>query len=241
MIRRALCLSFCVMAAALIVRSQCPQLSITAPSVVQEGQPISFSVDVLGGDRNARRTYNWVVSAGTISDGQGTSLISVDTTGIGGMSATATVEVGGYDRRCQTSKSATASIERPVSARKFDEYGALALKDQEPRLDNFAIELQNDPMTQAYVITYGGRRSTRGTAIARIKTVNTHLMTTRGIDSNRIVALDGGYREEPTTELWIVPDGAVPPQASPTVDPSEIKTPVKKKPVPRKPAIKKRT
>ena len=241
MIRRGLCLSFCVMAAALIIRGQCPQVSIPAPSDVQEGQPITFRVDVTGGDRTVPRTYNWTVSAGTISSGQGTSLIEVDTTGIGGYSVTATVETGGYEPRCQTSRSATAIVQKLLSARKFDEYGAVALEDQKARLDNFAIELQNDPMTQAYVIVYGGRRSARGTAVARIKTVNTYLMTTRGVDSNRIVAIDGGYREEPTTELWIVPDGAVQPTASPSVDPSEVKPPVRKKPVPRKPAIKKRT
>src|SRR5687768_1743307 len=241
MIRRALCLSFCVMAAAVIVSAECPQVSIAAPSNVQEGQPLTFRVDVTGGDRTVPRTYNWTVSAGTISSGQGTSLIGVDTTGIGGYSVTATVETGGYEPRCRTSRSATAFVERAVSARKFDEYGALALKNQKARLDNFAIELQSDPMTQAYVIAYGGRRSTRGTAVARLKTVNTHLVIGRGIDSNRIVALDGGHREEPTTELWMVPPGALPPQASPTVDPSAIRAPVKKKPVARKTATKKRT
>ena len=35
--------------------------------------------------------------------------------------------------------------------------------------------------------------------------------------------MDGGYRENLTVELWIVPQGATAPTASPTVDPSEIK------------------
>jgi len=35
--------------------------------------------------------------------------------------------------------------------------------------------------------------------------------------------VDGGYREELTVELWVVPSGANPPSASPTVDPSEVK------------------
>jgi hypothetical protein len=37
------------------------------------------------------------------------------------------------------------------------------------------------------------------------------------------VTVDGGYKEDLTVELWIVPSGANPPTASPTVDPSEVK------------------
>ncbi len=45
--------------------------------------PITFTAAV--GDAGALSlTYNWSVSAGTISSGQGTSAITVDTTGVGG-------------------------------------------------------------------------------------------------------------------------------------------------------------
>jgi hypothetical protein len=45
--------------------------------------------------------------------------------------------------------------------RKVDEYGAINCEDEMARLDNYAIELQNDPSAQAVVIVYGGRRGTR--------------------------------------------------------------------------------
>src|SRR5687767_4198971 len=131
MIRRALCLSFCVMAAAIIVRGQCPQFSITALSdYVQEGQPITYSVKAAGGPRNAQATYNWTVSDGTISSGQGTSVITVDTTGIGSFSVTATVVAGGYPRQCSTTTSWTVAVKRVETARKFDVYGAVDLEDE---------------------------------------------------------------------------------------------------------------
>jgi hypothetical protein len=38
------------------------------------------------------------------------------------------------------------------------------------------------------------------------------------------VTVDGGFREDLTVELWIVPSGATPPENSPTVDPSEVQT-----------------
>jgi len=52
-----------------------------------------------------------------------------------------------------------------------------------------------------------------------------------------MTTVDAGYREKPFTEVWIVPSGALPPQASPTVDPSEVRPP---KPKSAKKAAKKR-
>jgi hypothetical protein len=110
------------------------------------------------------------------------------------------------------------------TARKIDEYGNIRFNDEKARLDNFAIELQNDPTAQGYLICYGGRRGRAGEAAARCDRAKNYLVTTRGIDASRIVTVDGGYRENLTVELWVVPTGAQPPTASPTVQPSEVTT-----------------
>ncbi len=60
----------------------CPTVSVSCPSEVEPNQPITFTASVSGGDPAATWTYNWSVSAGTISSGQGTSTITVDTAGI---------------------------------------------------------------------------------------------------------------------------------------------------------------
>src|SRR6185369_9308997 len=78
----------------------CPQVSVSCPSDIDAGQPITFTASVPGGDTAATYTYNWSESAGTITSGQGTSSITVDTTGIGGQSVTATVSIGGADPSC---------------------------------------------------------------------------------------------------------------------------------------------
>ena len=214
---------------------QCPKVEISSPSEVDAGQSITFSVSVTGGDRDTTPTFNWTVSAGTISSGQGTSTITVDTTNVGGQSSTATVNIGGYDRECKTSQSGTTAIKpKPQPAREIDEYGTLRLNDRNARLDNYAIELQNDPTATGYVIAYAGRKSTPGTATSLMNAAKKYLVETRGIDGSRIVTVNGGYREETTTELWIVPQGGRPPQVNPTADPSEIKAPIKKKPVPKR-------
>ena len=104
----------------------------------------------------------------------------------------------------------------------FDTYGVLPRNDEKARLDNFAIALQNDPTAQGYIITYGGRRGRAGEAATRGDFARNYLVNTRGIDPGRIVTIDGGFKEEATTELWIVPSGATPPTAQPTVSAEEV-------------------
>ena len=201
---------------------ECPTVTVSCPDTVTVGQPVTFTANVSGGDTSVTPTFNWTVSAGTISSGQGTSSITVDTTNVSGP-ITATVDVGGYDRSCSTSASCTSSLPPPNNPRKVDEYGNIRFNDEKARLDNYAIELQNDPTAQGYLVCYGGRTGRTGEAQRRCDRAKNYLVSTRGIDASRIVTVDGGFREELTVELWVVPSGATPPAASPTVDPSEVR------------------
>ena len=45
-----------------------------------------------------------------------------------------------------------------TSPRKFDEFGDINCEDEMARLDNFAIQLQQEPSWRGYIIFYGGRR-----------------------------------------------------------------------------------
>lgn len=113
---------------------------------------------------------------------------------------------------------------RPPDASKFDEYGNIPRNDVKARLDNFANELQANPGAQGYIIAYGGRVGPAGEAQRRADFARDYLVNNRQIEAGRLVTIDGGFKEEATTELWIVPTGASPPTASPSVDPSEVRT-----------------
>jgi hypothetical protein len=187
----------------------CPAVSVSCPSSVDPGSAITFSSSLT---TSANVTYNWSVSAGTISSGQGTSSITVDSTGLGGQTVTATVEVGGLDPSC--ARTASCSTQIAVGAQpptKFDEYGNIRFNDEKARLDNYAIQLQNQPGAQGYIIAFG---SCAGEAQARADRAKDYLVNTRGIDAGRIVTMDGGCRSDLSVELWIVPTGATAPAAS---------------------------
>ena len=185
----------------------CPTLSISCPTdQITAGNPATVSANVSGGDPNATITYNWTVSAGTISSGQGTPTITVDTTGLAGNSVTATVEIGGVGPECDRTESCTFQVAGVVpQSRKFDEYTDLRFNDEKARLDNFAIQLQQEPGAQGYYVIFG---SCEGEADQRSARAVDYLVNNRGIDRSRITVVNGGCREQLTVELWIRPTGA---------------------------------
>ena len=199
----------------------CPTVSVSCPADVAQGDAITFSAAV-NGDANV--TYNWSVSAGTISGGQGTSSITVNTDGLGGQTVTATVELGGLDPSCSRTASCTTGIRAVVPpAVKFDEYGDITFNDEKARLDNYAIQLQNQPGSQGYIIAYGtcagdGLCTHKSCIVAqkRAERAKDYLVNTRGIDAGRIVTVDGGCRSAVDVELWVVPTGANAPAANAT-------------------------
>jgi len=204
----------------------CPTVNVSCPDSAQPG-PVTFTANVNGGPGN--QTYNWSVSSGTISSGQGTSSITV--AGAAGQSITATVELGGLDPNCGRTASCTTSLPNPPPyCRKFDEYADLRFNDEKARLDNLAIQLQNEPGSQGYYVIFGSceteadQRSTRAVD---------YLVNNRGIDRSRITVVNGGCRETLTVELWVCPTGADKPTAanSATVSPC----PACKKPYHRRP------
>lgn len=202
-------------------KPDCPVTKVTCPDMVYINDPLVMTANVGGGDSNVTPTYNWSVSAGTIESGQGTSTIAISTKELSeDQSVTATVELGGYSRDCgygQSAASCTTSVMKRAEARKLDEYGKLLPKDENERLDKFTMELQMDPTAQAYIIAYGGRVSRAGDAQKLADKAKGYLVTKRGVDRDRIVTMDGGYREQPAIELWLVPSRASLPKPTPTI------------------------
>ena len=201
--------------------SPCPKIEFQgqSPRTVRDGQPVTFSVNLAGGDPGITPTIVWNVSAGLIKDGQGTRHILVDSTGSGAdRQIIADVWIGGYAPECGSQ--ATVAVKVVGYANKVDEFGDLETEQENERLASAAgaVAQSNDTL---YVIAYAGRRSVRGYAGNALKRIRTQLTTT-GVSAQRVGAVDGGFREEPAYEIWIVPEGAEPPRPTPAIDRKEI-------------------
>jgi hypothetical protein len=201
---------------------QCPTVKVSCPDSVPNGDEITFNLEFDAAASAVKNTFNWQTSAGTIASGQGTLSLKVDSTGIAGQPVTATVEVTGLPSSCGNSSSCTTIVMSRLIGCGFDEYGDIPFEDEQARLDNFAMELQNDPTSQGYLICYGGRVGYEGEARRRCDRAKGYLSNTRDISADRIVTVDGGYREDLTVKVVVVPSGATPPAPSPTVDPRNV-------------------
>lgn len=189
----------------------CPTVAIECPDNVGVNGPLTFRSNLTGGSLGVERIYTWTVSAGRITDGQGTDTIHVDTTGLAGQSVTATLSVGGYKLDC----SATCSVQFPVpvECKTFDEFPDIARNDEKARLDNYAIGMQNDPTATAYVIAHPGQRGRPDDVQKHTTRIVDYLVNSRGINSQRIVTIVGPPRDALLMELWLCPQSAKPPMA----------------------------
>lgn len=184
---------------------ECPTLSVSGPSgTTAVGSPMTFTANVSGG---ASVTYNWTVSAGTISSGQGSSSITVDTTGLAANSnVTATVNISGLDTSCgcTTTASETGSIAGLPEASLVDQFGTAPNDDVKARVDNFYVQLNNDPNAHGYIINYG--------TPAQIKARRAQIMKAisfRKYDVSRVTFVDGpDSGSGVNTKFYLVPAGA---------------------------------
>jgi hypothetical protein len=212
-----------------IAASPCPYpVNVTAPAQVTDGDIVTFTADV-GYQGPSALNYTWTVSppAARILSGVGTPTITVDSSGLGNKRVTAilVVDDGSGDRSCrQTAQAATGVSGLPTITpiKRFDEFPSIAHDDDKARFDNLAIEMQNNPGATGYIIAYAGRNSRAGEADRMTKRAADYLTTTRGISRDRLVVINGGYRESNTFELWLVPQGAAPPAPTPTLTPDQV-------------------
>lgn len=192
----------------------CAQISVSGPAgITQPGESMTFTANVSGGT-SSNLTYNWTVSAGTITSGQGTPSITVSTTReMADSNVTATVDVGGQcadsvaagGPKCPSQASETAGIAPLPKAQLIDEFGKMPNDDIRGRLDAFFADLSNNPNSQGYIILYGADKDMN----TREKLVVNHI-NFRNFDRSRITIVRGGTHESGGvyTKLYRVPPGA---------------------------------
>lgn len=103
--------------------------------------------------------------------------------------------------------------------------------------------LRQSPEAKIYVIFYGqGRGQAVGVwnrktkqmdkklsfphpldALNRAKEVPLYLKTAHNLPADKVVLIDGGFREDFEMEIWLVPNSAEPPSPTPTIDGKGVK------------------
>jgi hypothetical protein len=95
----------------------------------------------------------------------------------------------------------------------FRAYGDVSFDIEKDRLDQFAKKLrEHGSDSRGYIVAYGSCRAAKGEAQALAERAKEYVVSTHGIDSNRIKTIDGGQRAEMVVELHIRARGLPPPR-----------------------------
>jgi hypothetical protein len=87
---------------------------------------------------------------------------------------------------------------------KYDQWGDVAFDSESARLDKIARQLKEWPMSIVYLMIYAGQTACKNEAKARgIRAAE--FLTNAGIESERVVWIDAGWRKKLLVEVWIWP------------------------------------
>lgn len=211
----------------------CTILELRCPTYLVSGTaPITLLGDIRGkeilGDQGMKRlTYTWQVSGATMISGQGTSEVVLGALREKGQERgciNVTVQVKGVPPTCESVKSCSLSVNYTCNPpeRFDDQYAGLSLKDEELHLDKIAESLgKKGSDSLLYLVAYAGRSACISEAEWRANRAKKYLVETHGIREDRIVAVDGGFRESLAIELFVLPLNACGPYPTPSVRASD--------------------
>jgi len=83
---------------------------------------------------------------------------------------------------------------------RFDEYEKLSWADEKARLDNYVIHMRNDNL-RGVLIVYGKNPAARRKLLQRAERARNYLSNVRGLEAQRLLMVDGGYKDRAVTEL----------------------------------------
>jgi PKD-like domain len=187
---------------------RCPALKLSGPAKsIQKGDSITFTVDLKGGRGNSNPSYLWTVSAGIITSGQGTPLITVSTDNVDSP-ITVKIEVGNISDCPWLNAKLTVQVRQVQYANNIDQWDwDISENSEKARLDSLTSQIQSDPGVRIAIIVYGKCRSSAKMTRDRITQIKNSL-TSLQVNMRKVVVINGKTKSIPEIEVFIVPDGA---------------------------------
>lgn len=189
-------------------RPSCPAISLKGPNrTSRPGEKIPFKVVVGKEFDSTNLKYLWSVSNGEITQGQGTTSISVENTKD---SYTVTVEVTGLPGDCISTASESAFYDLSPQPVIIADYWKIKFSEEKEKLDTFSKALQADPYSMGHFRKVFPRSFTKSAAYRNLLQILNHLKSL-GVDEARLTfGLAFGKKE--FTQIFIVPAGSAQPK-----------------------------
>ena len=103
---------------------------------------------------------------------------------------------------------------------RVSEFGRIGEVESRKQLDNFMIELKNNPGTTGYIVFYQGKDALPSQYALKGEDLYLPHIRFKNYEENGIVFINA-FRERQATELWIVPSGGKLPELTATIAPLE--------------------
>jgi hypothetical protein len=192
----------CNISAQQVYRDVKPGLEIVCSEApIKTGEKADFSAKL--SPSLASASYNWTVSNGTITKGQGTSAIEVETSNVVG-EITATVTIGNVYFE-QLTGSCTVSTFQPPQAKILADFPFSTQGYIKMMMDStIFLELGNDPTAQGYIFIFP--KTPRDKVI--IEKIILNQIRVRNFDASRINIVLGAKNSKSVIQFWSVPAGA---------------------------------
>lgn len=109
--------------------------------------------------------------------------------------------------------------------REYRPYAAFSVKAQmiEQRLDEFGLQLADNDKLRGFIVAYAGQVAKPGEAKLLAEKAKRGLVQRLKIPTNRIIEIDGGFRETAEYELFLLPPEVAPPNPTPTVSSNQVR------------------
>jgi hypothetical protein len=205
--------------------AHCPDVRIVGDLYVPNPEgPLDFTAQVSVHSTGVKPIFAWEVSGGEIVTGQGSDHIAVKVPRGSQGEVKVRVRLGGFSLECPLEQS-SAAYRTTFGYEHYlvEEFEDINCEDEKARLDWLAVMLEADPNLQVHIVIYGGRSGFRNEALARAERMKDYLTSSRGTEADRILTLDGGYRNELSAEWWLSARGTGAPAKRPTVDNKFVK------------------
>lgn len=198
---------FAVNISAQVYKDVKPGLKIICSEVpIAAGEKIIFTATLTPASNIA--TYNWSISFGIITKGQGTPVIEVETPSDYDGTITATLEIGGGVYFEPIGDSCTINTVVPPKAKLLEEFPHSTQGYMKMMLDaTLFLELQNDPSATGYIYIFPKTPKEK----VQIERIIRNQIKVRAFDSSRIIFVEGGKNSRSILQFWSVPAGAKPP------------------------------
>lgn len=208
-----------------VLQFRCPGYSVAPTTSIELIGEVLGVKELLGEEWARRVEYDWQVSKGKVIGGQGTpKLVWGSAHDQNVQELNVTLNIKRATPEIPASKSCLVRFDPACTEKKIGEYKTSNVTEEQSVLDAAANQLAvSHDGSVLYIVVYAGRNSCYGEADWRAQRAKKYLSEKHSLNEDRVIHVDGGYRETFSIELIITPELNCGPLPKPTLLSSEVK------------------